>query len=146
MEVIGEPGGVAVVDDFGHHPTAVAVTLKAARSRWPGRRLWAVFEPRSATSRRNHFENEYVEAFGGADCVVIGHHPRLQEVTEDQRFSPERVAARVRNGSTEAWGVEGTEAIAEHVAEKTRPEDVVIVFSNGDFGGLHALLLDQLGR
>jgi len=85
MELRGEPGGIAVVDDFAHHPTAVRETLKAARTRWPGRRLWAIFEPRSATNRRNVHHEELVEAFALADCgrvdmgVTRGQPRRVRE-------------------------------------------------------------------
>jgi len=146
MEVLGEPKGVTVVDDFGHHPTAVAVTLAAARKRWPGRRVWAIFEPRSATSRRNHFETQYVDSLGRADCVVVGHHARLGEIPEAERFSPHRVAEGIERAGGTAESIDGTEAIVERLASSARAEDVVIIFSNGDFDGLHGTLLERLGK
>ena len=146
MEVLGEPRGVTVVDDFGHHPTAVAVTLAAARKRWPGRRVWAVFEPRSATSRRDHFETQYVDSLGRADCVVVGHHARLGEIPEGERFSPRRVAASIERAGGSAESIDGTEAIVERLVAGARAEDVVIIFSNGDFDGLHGALLARLSE
>ena len=144
LEVRGEPGGVTVVDDFGHHPTAVAVTLAAARTRWPGRRLWAIFEPRSATSRRNVFQTEFVDAFAGADRVVIASHERLNEIPAATRFSPEQLAADLRVRGVHAKAEAKVEGIATLVAGEAERGDVVMVFSNGAFGGLHELLLARL--
>lgn len=145
LEVLGSPGGVTVVDDFGHHPTAVRLTLEGARMRWPEARLWALFEPRSATSRRNIFQEEFIEALSGAECVVVGSHARLLEVPEAERFSPEQVASALRERGREAWAIADVEGIARRVGESAAPGDVVMVFSNGDFGGLHGLLLEALG-
>ncbi len=145
LEVRGEPRGVTVVDDFGHHPTAVDKTLAAARSRWPGRRLWAVFEPRSATSRRNVFQREYVAALGGADRVVVGSHERLHEVAAAERFDPERLAADLGARGVDARAIVEVDEIARVIADEARAGDVVLVFSNGPFGGLHGKLLARLG-
>ena len=145
MEVRGVRREITVVDDFAHHPTAVQVTLAAARSRWPGQRLWAVFEPRSATSRRNVFQNEYAAAFAGADCVLIGNHARLGEIPEAERFSPAALVAALQARGVQAAAPPTVEAIAAHLAQAARPGDVILVLSNGDFGGLHDALLQQLG-
>jgi UDP-N-acetylmuramate: L-alanyl-gamma-D-glutamyl-meso-diaminopimelate ligase len=144
MEVRGAPAGVTVVDDFAHHPTAVQVTLAAARSRWPQRRIWAVFEPRSATSRRNVFQSAYVEAFAPADAVVIAGHPRLAEIDAAHRFDPEALAAALRATGRDARHMTSAPAIAAHIAGQARSGDVVMVLSNGDFDGLHGLLLAEL--
>jgi UDP-N-acetylmuramate: L-alanyl-gamma-D-glutamyl-meso-diaminopimelate ligase len=141
LEVRGEVDGVCIVDDFAHHPTAVRLTLQAARTRWPTARLWALFEPRSATSRRNYFQAAYVEAFAGADCVVIGSHARLQEVPAAQRFSPEQLAADLQHRGVAATALAEPVDIAAHLKAQARLGDVVLVLSNGDFGGLHNLLL-----
>ncbi|MBT6433249.1 MAG: UDP-N-acetylmuramate dehydrogenase [Deltaproteobacteria bacterium] len=146
MEVIGESGGVTVVDDFGHHPTAVTLTLAAARKRWPGRRVTAVFEPRSATSRRNVFQNAFIEAFSGADHVVVGTHVRLAEVDESQRFSPEKVASELTSRGLVAAAPGDVDAVLSYLERETRQGDVIIVFSNGDFGGLHGRLVKQIGE
>jgi UDP-N-acetylmuramate: L-alanyl-gamma-D-glutamyl-meso-diaminopimelate ligase len=146
LEVRGEPAGITVVDDFGHHPTAVRVTLQAARSRWPGRRLWALFEPRSATTRRNVFQSEFIGAFADADHVVIGSHERLGEIPEEQRFSPDKLAADLRATGKAAHAEATIDGIVERVAREAHRGDVVLVFSNGAFGGLHGKLLSRLAE
>lgn len=141
MEVRGERRGVTIVDDFAHHPTAVEVTLAAARTRWPGRCIWAIFEPRSATSRRNVFQNEYAKAFTQADKVIIASHARLQEIAAEERFDPERLARELTAAGTQAWCVPQVSDIATKLQNETKSGDVVMVLSNGDFGGLHQKLL-----
>jgi UDP-N-acetylmuramate: L-alanyl-gamma-D-glutamyl-meso-diaminopimelate ligase len=149
LEVRGEAGGVTVLDDFAHHPTAVRETLLATRARYPGRRLWAVFEPRSNTSRRRVFQKEFTEALEGADRVVVAVVPDTPlysatgAVTE--RFSPEELAAELRARGRAAWAIDGVDGIVEHVAESCDPGDVVLVMSNGDFGGIWEKLLARLG-
>lgn len=145
LEVIGEPRGVTVVDDFGHHPTAVDVTLAAARTRWPGRRIWALFEPRSATSRRNVFQKEYVQALGKADAVIVGSHERLTEIEQAQRFDPEKLVNELGGVKKQAFFVPEVPKIVQHLQTHAGPGDVIIVFSNGAFGGLHKRLLEALG-
>lgn len=144
MEVRGEPGGVVVVDDFAHHPTAVQVTLAGVRTRWPGRRIWAIFEPRSATSRRNIFQEEYVEAFADADWVVIGSHSRLNEIPAAERFDPARLARALQGRGKHAEALAEPADIAALVMREAKKGDVVMVLSNGDFGGLHGMLLKGL--
>lgn len=146
LEVLGTPGGVTVVDDFGHHPTAIRLTLEGARQRWPGQRLWAFFEPRSATSRRNIFEEEFGKALSLADVVVVGSHARLAEVPIEERFSPEAVAKKLRDEGRQAHAIENVSDILGHVEENAREGDVLVVFSNGDFGGLHGQLMEVLGE
>ena len=136
MEVRAEVRGITLVDDFAHHPTAVLATVAAARSRWPGRRLWAIFEPRSATSRRNTFEAEYVQALGSADCAVVAHHARLDEVPVAQRFDPARVANAITSAGGQAWDAPDADAIAARVAQEVRAGDVLMVCSNGSFDDL----------
>jgi UDP-N-acetylmuramate: L-alanyl-gamma-D-glutamyl-meso-diaminopimelate ligase len=145
MEVIGESNGITVVDDFGHHPTAVTLTLAGARKRWPSRRIIALFEPRSATSRRNIFQDAFVEAFSAADHVVIGTHKRLQEIDEAERFSPAAVARKLSDDGVASVAPGDVDAVLAHLSGETRAGDVIIVFSNGDFGGLHGRLVKQIG-
>ncbi len=146
LEVIGEPRGVTVVDDFGHHPTAVRGTLAAARTRWPGRRLWAIFEPRSATSRRNVLQHEYEAAFSDADEVVIASHERLAEIPVSSRFDPFGLAGALCARGGHARAIPLVDDIVATLAEEARAGDVVIVFSNGSFGGLHRALLAALAN
>jgi UDP-N-acetylmuramate: L-alanyl-gamma-D-glutamyl-meso-diaminopimelate ligase len=144
MELRGEARGVAVVDDFGHHPTALRETLRALRVKFPGRRLWAVFEPRSNTTRRNIFQKELADALEGADAVVVAEVARLEQLPADQRLNPEQLMADLRLRGRPAAYLPTVEAIVAHVAAAARPGDVVCVFSNGGFGGIHAKLLERL--
>lgn len=145
MEIRGISGGVTVVDDFAHHPTAVSVTLAAARTRWPSKRIWAIFEPRSATSRRNVFQDAYAEAFSEADEVIIAGHARLEEVEAAKRFDPGALAEAITKSGRHGQYIPAPDEIVEYVAKKARDGDVVMVLSNGDFGGLHKKLIDALG-
>jgi UDP-N-acetylmuramate: L-alanyl-gamma-D-glutamyl-meso-diaminopimelate ligase len=150
QEVRGEARGVVVVDDFAHHPTAVAGSIASLRARFPGRRLVAVFEPRTNTSRRAVFQRAYAESFDGADRVVVSVVPDTPiysatgEVAE--RFSSPRLAEDLRARGTPAVAIEGVDAIVEHLARESRPGDVVLVMSNGDFGNLWGRLLDALAQ
>jgi UDP-N-acetylmuramate: L-alanyl-gamma-D-glutamyl-meso-diaminopimelate ligase len=136
LETRGEAGGVAVVDDFGHHPTAIRETIRALRVRFRGRRLWAVFEPRSNTTRRNLFQNEIVDALECADEIVVAEVARLEQLPVEQRLNPEKlIADLLRRGRAAAY-LPTVEAILDHVVGRARPGDVVCVFSNGGFGGI----------
>lgn len=174
LQVRGVFRGMTVVDDFGHHPTAVRETLLAARQRFPGQRLWALFEPRSATNRRNIHEVEFGLAFALADAVIIGTHERMLEVEEGQRFDAQRLVRRIdrlrsRQDSGDGHArptagtdsvetaqlafavtsfmdspVAGVEQVVDLLRRHGRPGDVLLLFSNGDFGGLFDVLLADL--
>ncbi|MEZ4240226.1 MAG: UDP-N-acetylmuramate:L-alanyl-gamma-D-glutamyl-meso-diaminopimelate ligase [Myxococcota bacterium] len=146
QDVIGEPGGVTVIDDFAHHPTAVKVTLDALRERYGKRRLWAVWEPRSATSRRSVFQQDYVEAFDRADQVVIAKPFDQERIPEADRFSSDRLVQDLAARGVDALTLAEPDEIAATVAARAHPHDVVAILSNGGFGGLHAKLLDLLER
>jgi len=144
LEVKGESSGVLVVDDFAHHPTAIRVTIDAARHRWPGRRLWAVFEPRSNTMRRRVFETDLAESLATADAAVLGAVNRANLLSDEERMSPARVLEAVRRAGRKAEGFDSAEEIAEYLATETRPGDLVLVMSNGNFNGLCGKLLGKL--
>ncbi|MEO0593947.1 MAG: Mur ligase family protein [Myxococcota bacterium] len=144
MEVIGQPRDVVVVDDFAHHPTALFETLSAARLRWPGHKLWAIFEPRSASTRRRTFQDALVESFLPADEIIVGSHPRLAEIEEAERFSPEKLAQDLNRRAKRARAIADVSEIASTVAREAQAGDVVMICSNGAFGGLHAKLLERL--
>jgi UDP-N-acetylmuramate: L-alanyl-gamma-D-glutamyl-meso-diaminopimelate ligase len=144
LEIKGESAGVLVVDDFAHHPTAIRVTIEAARHRWPGRRLWAVFEPRSNTMRRKVFENDLAGALATADATVLGAVNRAALLDDAERLSPARVLAAVRVAGRRAEGFESAEEISEYMARETQPGDLVLVMSNGSFDGLCGKLLGKL--
>ncbi|MBZ5697068.1 MAG: UDP-N-acetylmuramate:L-alanyl-gamma-D-glutamyl-meso-diaminopimelate ligase [Acidobacteriia bacterium] len=144
LEVKGEASGVLVVDDFAHHPTAIRVTIDAARNRWPGRRLWAVFEPRSNTMRRRVFENDLASSLSTADAAVLGAVNRASLLGDEERLSPARVLQSIRVAGRRAEGFDSADEIAEFLARETRPGDLVLVMSNGSFDGLCGKLLGRL--
>jgi UDP-N-acetylmuramate: L-alanyl-gamma-D-glutamyl-meso-diaminopimelate ligase len=146
QELVGEAGGVTVVDDFAHHPTAVTVTIEAVRMRYPHRRLWAVFEPRSNTCRRRIFQQPLARALGLADGVVIGPvFTKPQDpVAAEELFSPAELTADLRRLGKAAYAGQGVEEIVSFLTEQCRAGDVVLVMSNGAFGGLPRKLLAAL--
>jgi UDP-N-acetylmuramate: L-alanyl-gamma-D-glutamyl-meso-diaminopimelate ligase len=148
QEVRGEAAGVTVVDDFAHHPTAVRATLTAMLERFPGRRVVAVFEPRSNTSRRKVFQHDYAGAFDGADRVVIAEpaagpiYSATGEVAE--RVSAAELAGDLRARGVEAAAIEGVDAIVEKLVREREPGDVALIMSNGAFGDIWEKLLTRL--
>jgi UDP-N-acetylmuramate: L-alanyl-gamma-D-glutamyl-meso-diaminopimelate ligase len=144
MEIRGIAGGVTVVDDFGHHPTAIRETLKALRRRFERQKLWAVFEPRSNTTRRNVFQEDLVRAFADADAVLIAQVARLDQLPPEERLDPERLVADLQTAGKAAAYLPDVERIIDHVRKEIQGDDVVCVFSNGGFGNIHARLLERL--
>jgi UDP-N-acetylmuramate: L-alanyl-gamma-D-glutamyl-meso-diaminopimelate ligase len=145
MEVRGEAGGVTVIDDFGHHPTAIRETVRALRVKFPGRRIWAVFEPRSNTTRRNVFQQELVDALERADVVVVAEVARLEQLPLGERLNPEKLMQDIRLTGKPAAYLPTVDSIVDHVGSGARSGDVVCVFSNGGFGDIHNRLLARLG-
>jgi UDP-N-acetylmuramate: L-alanyl-gamma-D-glutamyl-meso-diaminopimelate ligase len=146
MDVRGIAGGVTVIDDFGHHPTAIRVTLEALRLKFPREKIWAVFEPRSNTTRRNVFQNDLPAAFGLANNVVISQVARLEQLAPGERLDAEKLIQDIRATGKDALYLPDADAIVAHVAKHALGGDVVVVFSNGGFGGIHGKLLDRLAR
>ncbi len=144
LEVCGEADGVLVVDDFAHHPTAVRETLRAARQRWPDRRLVAVFEPRSNSSRRRRFEAAYIEAFDDADVVWLSMPPFRHNDRPEDFFNPEHVAAGIRARGIPTEVANGADALLPRLLEMLQPGDVALLMSNGAFGNLPARLIAAL--
>ncbi len=145
QEVRGIAQGTFVLDDYAHHPTAVAETLKGLRKRFNGRRIVAVYEPRSATSRRKTFQREFVTAFSHADHVIVGKLFSPDRIPEEERFNPAKLALELHRKGTTASHIDNTEGIVAHISGLVRPGDVVVVFSSGTFDGLHDKLLGALG-
>lgn len=146
MEVRGVVRGITVVDDFGHHPTAIRETIKALRHKFPGRRLWAVFEPRTNTTRRSVFQCELAEALSLADAAVVAEVARSEQIPSGQRLDPGRLMHDlVQSGIPSAY-LPTVDAIVKHLASSTVAGDVICVFSNGGFGGIHSKLLLSLGN
>jgi UDP-N-acetylmuramate: L-alanyl-gamma-D-glutamyl-meso-diaminopimelate ligase len=145
QELRGIASGVTVLDDYAHHPTAVRETLKSLRKRFPKRRVIAVYEPRSATSRRRTFQAEFAEAFAHADEVIVGRMFDPSKIPEDERFDPERLALDLHRGGTKAAYIADVDTIVKQLAASAAPGDIVCVLSSGSFDGLHDKLLDAIG-
>jgi UDP-N-acetylmuramate: L-alanyl-gamma-D-glutamyl-meso-diaminopimelate ligase len=148
MEVRGVERGVTVIDDFAHHPTAIATTLNGARKRYPGRRVWALFEPRSISSGRKEFEDGYKDAFHEADRVVIGpifHKDRYESrYGLDKMMSISSIIERLNRDGVPTTQIDDFDKIAELVASEAKSDDVVVVMSSGAFGGVHEKILQRL--
>jgi UDP-N-acetylmuramate: L-alanyl-gamma-D-glutamyl-meso-diaminopimelate ligase len=140
QDLLGEPGGVRVYDDFAHHPTAVDETLRALRARHPEGALWVAFEPRSATACRNVHQAAYARAFDAADRVLLAPLGRTTIAPEEQLD----LAHLARTLGTKADASPSVDAIVDRIAAEARPGDTVALLSNGSFGGIHRKLLDRL--
>jgi UDP-N-acetylmuramate: L-alanyl-gamma-D-glutamyl-meso-diaminopimelate ligase len=143
LEVLETVDGVSVFDDFAHHPTAVHETLAGLRAAYPDSRIWAIFEPRSASSCRRIFQSEFARAFEPADEVIIAAVYR-SSLPEDQRLSAEQLAADLQAGGTHARYIAKVDDIVGTVAREKRPGDLVVIMSNGGFGGMRAKIVDAL--
>jgi UDP-N-acetylmuramate: L-alanyl-gamma-D-glutamyl-meso-diaminopimelate ligase len=144
MQLRGTVAGVAVYDDFAHHPTAIQETLAGVRSAFPGRRVWAIFEPRSATSCRRVFQSDFARALSGADTVVLPAVFR-SNLPDDQRLSAEQLIADLTAAGVDARYIPKVDDIVQNVSRDSRAGDVVVVMSNGGFDGIHQKLLTALG-
>jgi UDP-N-acetylmuramate: L-alanyl-gamma-D-glutamyl-meso-diaminopimelate ligase len=146
QELLGEARGVTVLDDFAHHPTAVRETLAGIRERFPGRRLWAIFEPRSNTSKRDIFQKDYSEAFSAADRVILADVFMPEKVKEGKVLDVDAVVSGInrQTGSDGARHVSGVDAIVELLLKESKSGDVFLFMSNGDFGGIGPRTLKAL--
>jgi len=144
LEVRAEVNGVTIIDDFAHHPTAIAETLKALRTRYEGRRLWAVLEPRSNTLRRNIFQRELVDALSLADRVVIASIFKPEAVPEHERLDPQHVVDDLNRSGKPAQLLRGADEIVSFISPETKPGDVIAILSNGGFGGIYEKLPRKL--
>src|SRR5437773_4227980 len=144
QEVRGEARGVKVIDDFGHHPTANAQTLQALRQRYRGHRLWAVFEPRSNTTRRSVVQKELLEALKLADGVFIAQVARLEQIPEAERLHPEEIVKEISEDGRPAFYEKNADAIVDRIVPLLKERDIVAVFSNGRFDKIHEKLLKKL--
>jgi UDP-N-acetylmuramate: L-alanyl-gamma-D-glutamyl-meso-diaminopimelate ligase len=142
QDLLGEPAGIRVYDDFAHHPTAVDETLRALRSRHPGGALWVVFEPRSATSCRALHQNAYARAFDAADHVLIAPLGKTN-VPAGEELDVARLASEL---GPKAQAMTGVDAIVSCLVARAGAGDTIAVLSNGAFGGIHQRLLDGLGK
>ena len=146
QEVRGRPNDVLVIDDFAHHPTAVAATVQAVRAAHPNRRLVALFEPRSNTSRRDLFQADYGAAFDDADHVFLKTPPVRHNDDPDAMLDPEAVVQTIRDRGTPAETFDDVDAVLPALVDTLQPGDVVLLMSNGSFGGLPERLPDALAE
>ncbi|MFL6542664.1 MAG: UDP-N-acetylmuramate:L-alanyl-gamma-D-glutamyl-meso-diaminopimelate ligase [Chthoniobacterales bacterium] len=144
QEVRGVARGVTVIDDFGHHPTAIAQTLTALRHRYAGQRIWAVFEPRSNTTRRAVFQQELPDALKLADGVFISQVARLEQIPANERLNPEAVVKSIADSGRPAFYEPDADHIVDRLLPQLREKEVVTVFSNGGFDNIHEKLLARL--
>jgi UDP-N-acetylmuramate: L-alanyl-gamma-D-glutamyl-meso-diaminopimelate ligase len=145
LDLRGEVRGVAVFDDFAHHPTAIRETLQAVRAAYPHHRIWGIFEPRSATSCRRVFQQDFARAFAesGADEIILSEIFRTS-LPADERLSVEEVVRDVTRAGRNARCLPTVDAIVATVAREARAGDLVVIMSNGGFGGIHERLLAAL--
>jgi len=144
QEVRGTVHGITIIDDFGHHPTAIRETLAGLRKKFGPVRLWALFEPRSNTTRRAVFQNDLPKAFAEADGVFISQVARLDQLPENDRLKPDQVVSDIAATGKPAFYEPTADSIIERLKPLAKSGDVVIVFSNGGFDGIHQKLLDRL--
>ncbi len=144
LEVKAEVDGITIIDDFAHHPTAIAETLRALRTRYPSARLWAIFEPRSNTVRRKVLQKELVSSLSLADQVIIASVFKAEAIPEDERLTTGSVVAGVKRSGKPARELADADAIVKEVAPELRSGDVVAILSNGGFGGIYEKLPRKL--
>lgn len=145
QELIGEVNNIRVYDDFAHHPTAVHEIVEAMRQRYPARRIWAIFEAKSNTSRRRIFQDDYPPAFAGADIVILSRpFAKKDNLPEDERLDIERVAADIAALGPETRLIPEIPDIVDFVAQRAQPGDIILGLSGSAFGGIHQKILDSL--
>jgi len=144
QEVRGEKGGILVLDDFAHHPTAVEKTIQAVKERYGDRRLMAVFEPRSNSSRRNIFQERYSSAFDPADLVLIPEPPMMDKIPPKERFSSARLVEELKSRDLKAVYCPDTDHLLDEIIRQSRRGDVILIMSNGSFDNLVDRLLERL--
>lgn len=145
QQVRGNVAGITVVDDFAHHPTAVRATIQATREKWPTSRVLAVFEPRSNSSRRKTFERAYTEAFLGADAAFLSAPPFRHNDSAEDFIDISVILNELEDKGVSAYVGDGADALLPLILQETRKGDVILVMSNGGFGGIHQRILDALG-
>ncbi len=144
QEIRAVVNGITIMDDFGHHPTAIRETLIAIRHKYSKNRLWIFFEPRSNTTRRAIFQNELSEALSLADGIFISQVARLDQLPPDNRLNPEKLLSDIRAKGREAYYLPTVDEIVSTAVTKLKKDDVAIIFSNGSFGGIHDKLIHAL--
>jgi len=148
QEVVGNIKDITIIDDFAHHPTAISETIDAIKARYPKRRVWALFEPRSNTSCRNVFQHEFVEALAHADRVIIASPFKADKLPKEERLDAQKIADGLMNekGIDAHYIPGGTEFILEYLIRNINVQDVILVMSNGGFDNIHHKIIEKLER
>lgn len=146
QEVLGERRGVLVIDDFAHHPTSVKETIGAVRGKYKRRRLVAVFEPRSNSSRRNIFQTRYASSFDYADLIMIPEPPLMEKIPPEERFSSELLVRELKDKGLQAFYFPDTDLLLDALVKEARTNDLILIMSNGGFDNLTQRLLEELDR
>jgi len=144
QEIVGEKNGVIIIDDFAHHPTAINLTIDAVKKAYPKQRVWAVFEPRSATSRRKFFEESFRTSFLKADRVILAGLFSPDKINEEERLDVEAVTASICNLGGVAYFIPEVDDIVDYIIKNSTQGDVILVMSSGGFGGIHQKILEGL--
>jgi UDP-N-acetylmuramate: L-alanyl-gamma-D-glutamyl-meso-diaminopimelate ligase len=144
LEVIAEVRGITIIDDFAHHPTAIAETLKALRTRYPGRRLWTLLEPRSNTLRRNVFQRELISSLALSDQVILAGIFKSEAIPESERLDLNAVVSELRRAGVPTRQLPNADAIVDTITSELSSGDVVAILSNGGFGGIYEKLPARL--
>jgi UDP-N-acetylmuramate: L-alanyl-gamma-D-glutamyl-meso-diaminopimelate ligase len=144
LEVRAEVNGITIIDDFAHHPTAIAGTLKALRARYPKARLWVILEPRSNTLRRNVLQNALAKSLALADEIVVANVFKSDAIPEAERLDVAVLVAQIVRSGRRARVLADADDIVQRAAPEMRPGDVVAILSNGGFGGIYEKLPRQL--
>jgi len=144
LEIVGNADGVTVIDDFAHHPTAIRETIDAVRQKYKGRRIVAVYEPRSYTAQRREFQDEYAKAFRGADEIVFASLYRPDRYTKETALDLQLLVRELAASGKGAKELKNADAIVLDLSPRLKERDVVLIMSNGGFGGIHQKLLDAL--
>ena len=146
QEIRGTVNGVTVVDDFAHHPTAISQAVQGLRQRFPKSRLWVLFDPRSNTMIRNLFQHELAQALCSADFVALSPVENFKKLTADQRLDEAALCAEIQAAGTDCYVGKSVDDLTAHVISRVHPGDVLLVMSNGGFGGIHSKLLTALAQ
>jgi UDP-N-acetylmuramate: L-alanyl-gamma-D-glutamyl-meso-diaminopimelate ligase len=144
QEIIGTPNDITIIEDFAHHPTAVKQTIQTVQQRYPKARVYSVFEARSATSRRAVFQNDYADALGVAHAVLMPPPFNQTALAENDRFSSDQLIADLKRKGVDANVCDGVDGIVSSLKTKAKPGDVILIMSNGGFGGIYEKLLKEL--
>lgn len=144
QEILGEPNGILVIEDFAHHPTAVRETVKGIQKKYPGRKVFSVFEPRSATSRRKVFQQDYVQAFKGSHEVMLAKAFDQSKIDEENRFSTHELVTDLKASGVTAEDFDSADQIVAALKARAKKGDVILIMSNGGFDGIYSKLMSAL--